>query len=143
MGLCSPLLPAPARVRASLQALLRMGPHGRSSEQAKAFKGHAPKRFLQNVCEASPHLSEEDGHEVARFSLSTAQRAELEPHEALLLRHQMRVRQLPNIYAKCARVPKAFDRLARVFRVVREAIARPDLHEAAAQGHIWGQGSAF
>ena len=63
-------LSSPSRVAASLQSLLRLPEIGRSRAEAAAFLGHAPKRFLQNVCEASPRLSAEDGNEIGRFSLA-------------------------------------------------------------------------
>ena len=52
--------------------------------------------------------------------------SELEPHEALLRQHTMRVQQLLHIYAHKARVNQVFDRLARVHDVIYAAAEHPD-----------------
>lgn len=112
-----------SRVGASLQALLRLPPISFSAEEASAYHGHAAKRFLLNVAEASGAFSPVEACEIGRFSLSTAQSPDLEPVASMLQAHSTRASVLPGIYAGKAKVARVFDLLAKAQLVLRAAYA--------------------
>ena len=64
-----------------------------------------------------------DGNELGRFSNSTAQDPTLVPCEGMLRRHALKCSTMPNRYFGSAAVMGAFDRLCRVQRVLRNALA--------------------
>ena len=73
---------------------------------------HSAKRFMMQLAERSPRLDQRDSLELMGSSLSTSQRAELEPHEELLRVHTMRASVLPQRYAGVQAVHILLDRLA-------------------------------
>jgi len=119
------LTPVPShRILPGLIHLLTLPAIGMPPERAARYRGHSAKRFSLNACEASSSLTTADAHEIGRFSMSTAQCAELEPTAALLAHHELQSAVLPNLYAGHARVEKAFDRLTRFELLLRSATAR-------------------
>ena len=117
--------PVPAhRDDASIQALLRLPPISMTAAEAAVFHGHSPKRFLLCCAESHPGIDATFANELGRFSGSTAQSDDLEPVQAMLRAHALRCAVLPDIYAGKARVGTAFDRLARMQRVLRSAALR-------------------
>jgi hypothetical protein len=115
---------APARVGKSLQSLLTHPAIGMTRAEAALFKGHAGKRFTQNVCQAADSLGDLDAHELGRFSKSTAQSPDLVPEEALLRKHAAECSVLPHRYGASARVEKCMDRLLKFEHVLRSAAER-------------------
>ena len=113
-----------ARQDASLHGLLRLPPIGMPPDVAASFHGHSAKRFLLNVAEASPYVTEPEAQELGRFSQSTAQQADLEPTAAMLRAHALRAAVLPAIYAQKTKVARAFDLLAKVHLVMEDAVRR-------------------
>ena len=135
-----------ARAIASRRALLQLPPINLSPEQAACYGMHASKRYLLNVAEDSPAFTESEAHAVGRFSGSTAQLGDLEPRDAMLRAHDLRCAVLPAIYAGKAKVKKAFDLLARLHLLQRDAFAHaratPDrvvMHGPEA----WGETGVF
>ena len=102
---------SPARVDASLHGLLRL--IGLDPAQASRYHGHSAKRFLLTLAEASPRLDEHDSLELGAFSLSTSQRANLTPGDALLRAHTLQISVLPQRYAGQRAVSALLDRIAR------------------------------
>ncbi|KAL1527637.1 hypothetical protein AB1Y20_009023 [Prymnesium parvum] len=136
----------PARVDASLQALLRLPPISLSDAEASRHHGHSAKRFLLNVAEASGAFSSVESTEIGRFSLSTAQSHDLEPVAALLQAHTMRASVLPNIYAGKAKVARVFDLLAKAHLTLvgaRAALALLDPALPGSGGASWGSAGPF
>ena len=93
-------LSSPARVDASLHALLMMPPISMPASMAERYHGHSAKRFLLNFAEACPGFGSMEATEIARFSQSTAQNSDMEPTAAMLQAHSLRVSILPDIYSK-------------------------------------------
>ena len=116
-------LPSGARSDASLHALLRMPPISMSAPEAASYHGHAAKRVLLSVAEASPAFGPIEANEFGRFSGSLAQEEALEPVQAMLERHTLRAAALPHIYARHARVARFIDSLCRLHLVQRDACA--------------------
>jgi hypothetical protein len=115
----SPLEDA-SRVDASLRGLVRL--MGAPPEVCSVLHGHSFKRCLLNVAESSPDLSlATDGQELGAFSMSTSQKQELEPTADLLLRHELRAKALPSLYANKSGVHSLLDRLGRVESVLVKA----------------------
>ena len=102
---------SPARVDASLHGLLRL--IGLDPAQASRYHGHSAKRFMLSLAEQSPRLDEHDSLELGAFSLSTSQRANLTPGEALLRAHTLQISALPQRYAGQRAVKTLLDRIAR------------------------------
>lgn len=112
------------RADASLHALLQLEPISLTAEQAARYHGHSAKRFLLNAAEASDEFDETAAHAVGRFSGSTAQDPDLEPVEAMLVKHALTCSVLPAIYGGKAKVATAFDRLAKLHCVLRRIVRR-------------------
>ncbi|KAL1523964.1 hypothetical protein AB1Y20_018880 [Prymnesium parvum] len=109
------------RIDASLQALLRLPPASFSPEEASQIHGHAAKRFLLNVAEASAAFTPVEACEVGRFSMSTSQSSDLEPVAAMLQAHSLRASVLPDVYAGKAKVARVFDLLVKAHLALRSA----------------------
>lgn len=107
------------RVCASLRGLLQLAPLSLSAEAATTYGGHSAKRFLLNFAEASPSFNSVESNDLGRFARSTAQSADLTPTEAMLQQHDLRCSALPDIYARKAKVGKAFDLIARASAELR------------------------
>ena len=133
---------APHRLYAALEALLRLPPISHAPEVACTFRGHAAKRFLQNVCKDSPKFTNDDGHEAMRSSQSVAQTSDLTPTEAMLRRHSIQIALMPERYGSESRVSGVFDLLLRIHVEVRAA-ARRMRSEPDRTGHTWGERGVF
>mmetsp|Transcript_2921 Transcript_2921/g.6866 ORF Transcript_2921/g.6866 Transcript_2921/m.6866 type:complete len:749 (-) Transcript_2921:86-2332(-) len=133
------------RIDASLQALLRLPPASFSLEDASQVHGHAAKRFLLNVAEASAAFTSVEACEVGRFSLSTSQSPDLEPVAAMLQAHSLRASVLPDVYAGKAKVARVFDLLVKAHLALRSArralVANPAL--LATGDASWGSAGPF
>ena len=112
------------RADASIRALLSIPPISLSPEVAATYHGHSPKRFLLSAAEWCADLGGVAATEVARFSGSTAQNQDLEPIQAMLLRHELRSSILPDIYSRQARVSKVFDLIVTLHLAIQQAVSR-------------------
>ena len=118
--LAAPLSGA-TRIDASLHGLLALPPIGMPPELIAQFHGHSAKRFMLNVVDSSPLFDVLFAKAAGRFYGSTAQHADLEPTQAMLVAHELRADVLPAIYARASRVSTQFDLLARIQRALRAA----------------------
>ena len=132
----APLAPG-SRAEASLHALLQLPPISLSPEQAMAYKGHASKRHLLCLAEASPLFSAEESNELGRFSGSIAQSPDLIPSAAMLQRHAARCAVLPAIYAGPVKL-----RTLAALLVRARSVAVATLGDVLADGYQDGE-SAF
>ena len=113
-------LEEPSRVDASIHGLMKL--IGAPPEAYMVIHGHSFKRCMLNITKSSPDLNiATDGQEVGAFSMSTSQRAELEPTADLLRKHELQASVLPNLYATKSGVHALLDRLGRVEAVLTEA----------------------
>ncbi|KAL1503030.1 hypothetical protein AB1Y20_011099 [Prymnesium parvum] len=107
--------------------------------------GHAAKRFLLNVAEASAAFTSVEACEVGRFSMSTSQSSDLEPVAAMLQAHSMRASVLPDIYAGKAKVARVFDLLVKAHLTLRSARRAMSANPSLATTGVasWGLAGPF
>ena len=132
-----------ARVDASLHSVLALS--GVPPALARAFHGHAAKRFILCVAKDSPAFDDVLCNELGRFSGSTAQAPGLEPIAAMLHAHTARCSVMPAIYAGKQQVMRALDLLCRVELVLQAATARLPPGPPTSFGVIdsWGESGLF
>ena len=113
-------------------------------ERAAQFGGHAAKRFLLNVAQASPFVSPMEANDLGRFSRSSAQSEDMVPVQAMLKAHRLRASVLPDIYARRAIVQCAFGLIAKVHVVLREAALASREHPELLEDDVcWGPEGPF
>ena len=133
-----------SRRAASLHALLQLPPISMARERAARFGGHAAKRFLLNVAQASPIVSPMEANDLGRFSRSSAQSNDVVPVQAMLEAHRLRASALPDIYAQRAIVQGAFGLIAKVHVVLREAALASREHPELLEDDVcWGPEGPF
>ena len=133
-----------SRRAASLHAFLQLLPISMARERAARFGGHAAKRFLLNVAQASPFASPMEANDLGRFSRSSAQREDMVPVQAMLKAHRLRASVLPDIYARRAIVQCAFGLIAKVHVVLREAALASREHPELLEDDVcWGPEGPF
>ena len=133
-----------SRRAASLHALLQLPPISMARERAARFGGHAAKRFLLNVAQASPIVSPMEANDLGRFSRSSAQSNDVVPVQAMLEAHRLRASALPDIYARRAIVQGAFGLIAKVHVVLREAALASREHPELLEDDVcWGPEGPF
>ena len=133
-----------SRRTASLHALLQLPLISMAWDRAALFGGHAAKRFLLNVAQASPVVSPMEANDLGRFSRSSAQSEGMVPVQAMLEAHELRASTLPDVYARQAIVQCAFGLIAKIHVVLREAALASREHPELLEDDVcWGPEGPF